>query len=121
MRYHAEAQPIACRVGCVHSPTGPGRSWQPGLFPPQARKQMPSSVSQVLWFLGGATVVFLLAWFFGFTPFPRPTTEAFLNVIFSAITAVATAILAKFTITLAKVGNRQIADTRILQRAYIAV
>jgi hypothetical protein len=82
---------------------------------------MPFSASQLPWFVGGATVVFLLAWFFGFSPFPRPSAETFLNVSFSAITAAATAILAKFTITIAKVGNRQVADTRILQRAYIAV
>jgi hypothetical protein len=35
--------------------------------------------------------------------------------------AVATAVVAVFTIVLASVGRRQIADTRILQRAYLSV
>lgn len=37
------------------------------------------------------------------------------------ITAVATGFIACFTITLARIGKRQIADTRILQRAYLSV
>ena len=37
------------------------------------------------------------------------------------ITAIATGVIAWLTITLAKVGRQQLADTRILQRAYISV
>jgi hypothetical protein len=44
-----------------------------------------------------------------------------LDVVATIVTAIATAYIAKFTITLAKVGNRQIADTRILERAFISV
>ena len=37
------------------------------------------------------------------------------------ISAIAAAVVAVFTIVLASVGRRQIADTRILQRAYLSV
>lgn len=48
-------------------------------------------------------------------------TLKFLNDISNAIIAIATVILALLTRTLARVGRIQIEDTRILQRAYLAV
>jgi hypothetical protein len=47
--------------------------------------------------------------------------EAFLDSHDGAVTAIATAFIAIFTIVLARVGRSQSRDTRILQRAYIAV
>jgi hypothetical protein len=41
--------------------------------------------------------------------------------IFGFITVLSTVVVACFTVVLARVGRRQIQDTRILQRAYIAV
>jgi hypothetical protein len=44
-----------------------------------------------------------------------------LNFYGVLITAIATAVIAKLTVTLAGVGRQQIVDTRILERAYLAV
>jgi hypothetical protein len=46
---------------------------------------------------------------------------AVLTIISTVISAVATGVVAWFTVVLADVGKRQIADTRILQRAYLSV
>src|ERR1700747_1202620 len=42
-----------------------------------------------------------------------------LNFYGVLITAIATGVIAKFTVTLARVGRQQIEDTHILERAYI--
>jgi hypothetical protein len=60
---------------------------------------------------------------------PHELAEAFSSITFleaiigagaAAITAVATVYIAKFTVTLARVGSQQVADTRILERAYLS-
>jgi len=43
------------------------------------------------------------------------------TVLSAAISTIAAAVIAGFTIVLAGVGRRQISDTRILQRAYLSV
>ena len=49
------------------------------------------------------------------------TFGAFIDSHGNAVTAIATGVIAWFTITLAIVGRQQIKDTRILQRAYLNV
>jgi hypothetical protein len=49
------------------------------------------------------------------------TTDAWLVLAATGISAVAAVVVATFTIVLATVGRQQIADARILQRAYVSV
>lgn len=49
------------------------------------------------------------------------TFGAFIDNHGAAVTAIATGVIAYFTITLSKIGNQQIKDTRTLQRAFISV
>jgi hypothetical protein len=100
---------------------------------------------EILSVLGGAALVLLLFWWWASSGYPTqgqicdPPDSAQNctnhNVLFSSvryalyelnfygvlITAIATALIARFTIVLASVGRRQIDDTRILERAYLSV
>jgi hypothetical protein len=70
-----------------------------------------------LWALGGATVSALVAaWLLGYLPTPEKPIDAFSLVV----TALATAVVAWWTVTLGQVGRQQVEDTRILQRAYLS-
>jgi hypothetical protein len=61
----------------------------------------------LLGFVVGAALVFVAAYH--------------LDIAATIVTATATVYIARFTIVLAEVGNRQIKDTRILERAYVSV
>jgi hypothetical protein len=47
--------------------------------------------------------------------------NGWLTLIATLVSAVAAGVVARFTVILARVGRQQIADTRILQRAYLSV
>ena len=73
--------------------------------------------------LGGLTV--LAAWLFVILPllhyFGTSNATEWVTLASTIVTAIAGGVVALFTIVLARVGNQQIADTRILQRAYVSV
>jgi hypothetical protein len=75
--------------------------------------------------LGGLTV--LAVWLFVILPLLHYFGPSNVNVTewvtlaSTIVTAIAGGVVALFTIVLARVGNQQIADTRILQRAYVSV
>jgi len=46
--------------------------------------------------------------------------NALITLIAAIVTAAATVYIARFTVTLARVGKQQVADTRILERAYLS-
>jgi hypothetical protein len=72
---------------------------------------------ELLWALGGAAVSALVAaWLLGYMPTPEKPVDTLSLVV----TALATAVVAWWTVTLGRVGRQQVDDTRILQRAYLS-
>ena len=73
--------------------------------------------------LGGLTV--LAVWLFVILPllhyFGASNVTVWVTLASTIVTAIAGGVVALFTIVLARVGNQQIADTKILQRAYLSV
>jgi hypothetical protein len=66
-------------------------------------------------------VCFWLWRYYGYPVMAVISLDAWVMIITTAVSAVAAVVIAKFTIVLADVGRRQIADARILQRAYLSV
>lgn len=78
----------------------------------------------ILGFLVGAALALFVAWMVLFGTvgelFSNPIVNSLITIVAASITAIATVYIAKFTIVLAGVGQQQIKDTRILQRARIS-
>jgi hypothetical protein len=69
--------------------------------------------------LGGLTV--FAVWPFVILPLLHYFGAGWVTIASTIVTAIAGGIVALFTIVLAGVGRRQVADNRILQRAYVSV
>ena len=69
--------------------------------------------------LGGLTV--LAVWLFVVLPLLHYFGDGWVTITSTIVTATAGAVVAALTIVLANVGKQQVADTRILQRAYLSV
>ena len=69
--------------------------------------------------LGGLTV--LAVWLFVILPLLHYFGDGWVAITSTIVTATAGAVVAALTIVLANVGKQQVADTRILQRAYLSV
>jgi hypothetical protein len=69
--------------------------------------------------LGGLTV--LAVWLFVILPLLQWFGDGWVTVVSTAVAASTGVVVAWFTTVLAGVGRQQIADTRILQRAYMSV
>jgi hypothetical protein len=69
--------------------------------------------------LGGLTV--FAVWLFVVLPLLHYFGDGWVTIFSTIVTAIAGGVVALFTIVLAGVGRQQVADTRILQRAYLNV
>jgi hypothetical protein len=69
--------------------------------------------------LGGLTV--FAVWLFVILPLLHYFGAGWVTIASTIVTAIAGGIVALFTIVLAGVGRQQVADNRILQRAYVSV
>jgi hypothetical protein len=66
--------------------------------------------SELPWVLGGAAIVYLVLLPFGLVP---AIPSKYSDSISLGVTAIATAVVACLTVTLAAVGRQQVKDTRI--------
>jgi hypothetical protein len=69
--------------------------------------------------LGGLTV--FAVWLFVVLPLLHYFGDGWVTIVSTVVTTITGGIIAWFTIVLAGVGRQQVADTRILQRAYLSV
>jgi hypothetical protein len=69
--------------------------------------------------LGGLTV--FAVWLFVILPLLHYFGDGWVTIVSTVATAITGGVIAWFTIVLAGVGRQQVADTRILQRAYLSV
>jgi hypothetical protein len=69
--------------------------------------------------LGGLTV--FAVWLFVILPLLHYFGDGWMTIVSTVVTATTGGMVAWFTIVLATVGKQQVADTRILQRAYLSV
>ena len=68
----------------------------------------------------GGLIVFAV-WLFVVLPLLHYFGDGWVTITSTIVTATAGAVVAAFTVVLANVGKQQVADTRILQRAYLSV